>query len=74
MAIFILVAGSWHGAWCWERVVPMLQTAGHRALTPELVGTGQDAAHAANASLAVWADQIAALAELQSEPVVLGRT
>ena len=33
---FVLVHGAWHGAWCWERVVPLLARHGHRVVTPEL--------------------------------------
>ena len=36
----VLVHGAWQGAWCWERVVPLLQAAGRVALTPTLTGSG----------------------------------
>ena len=36
MATFALVHGSWHGAWCWERLTPLLQQAGHDVVAPEL--------------------------------------
>ncbi len=36
MATFALVHGSWHGAWCWERLAPLLQQAGHDVVAPEL--------------------------------------
>jgi hypothetical protein len=29
MITFALVHGAWHGAWCWERLAPFLQEAGH---------------------------------------------
>ena len=32
----VLVHGAWHGAWCWERVVPLLEAAGHRAVVVDL--------------------------------------
>lgn len=68
---FILVPGAWHGAWCWERVVPLLEAAGHRALAPELLGMGADRARAAEGSLAAWGDQLAALVLAQPGPVIL---
>ena len=71
MACFILVPGAWHGAWCWERVVPMLEAAGHRALAPELIGMGSDRARAAEGSLARWADQLAAIVTAEPGPVIL---
>ena len=38
----VLVHGAWHGGWCWERVVPLLEAAGHRAHAPTLSGLEQD--------------------------------
>ena len=71
MTCFILVPGAWHGAWCWERIVPLLEAAGHRALAPELMGMGADRARAAEGSLAVWADQLAGLIAAEPDPVIL---
>jgi pimeloyl-ACP methyl ester carboxylesterase len=33
---FALVHGGWHGAWCWERLTPFLQQAGHDVVTMDL--------------------------------------
>jgi pimeloyl-ACP methyl ester carboxylesterase len=40
---FVLVHGSWHGAWCWRDVVPLIAAAGHRVFTPTLAGLGERA-------------------------------
>ena len=42
MSTFVLVHGAWHGAWCWERVAPLLREAGQRVITPDLPGHGAD--------------------------------
>jgi pimeloyl-ACP methyl ester carboxylesterase len=42
MKTFILVHGSWHSAWNWHRVVPLLEKAGHRAIAIDLPGMGRD--------------------------------
>lgn len=34
--IFVLVHGAWHGPSAWDRVVPLLHTAGARTVTPDL--------------------------------------
>src|SRR5215210_4762882 len=39
----VLVAGAWHGAWCWRRVVPRLWAAGHRVVPVSLSGVGERA-------------------------------
>jgi pimeloyl-ACP methyl ester carboxylesterase len=41
---FVLVHGGFHGAWCWERVIPELRQRGHEAIAIDLPGHGQRAA------------------------------
>jgi pimeloyl-ACP methyl ester carboxylesterase len=36
VSIFALVHGAWHGAWCWERLIPELERRGHSALAVDL--------------------------------------
>jgi pimeloyl-ACP methyl ester carboxylesterase len=43
MANFVLVHGAWHGAWCWQRVLPLLRTGGHTAHAVTLTGVGERA-------------------------------
>ena len=43
MSHFLLVHGAWHGAWCWQRVLPGLIQAGHRAHAVTLTGVGERA-------------------------------
>jgi pimeloyl-ACP methyl ester carboxylesterase len=40
---YVLVHGSWHGAWCWSRVLPLLRSAGHEAHAVTLTGVGERA-------------------------------
>jgi pimeloyl-ACP methyl ester carboxylesterase len=35
-ATVVLVHGAWHGAWCWEKVVPLLDDAGVRSVALDL--------------------------------------
>jgi pimeloyl-ACP methyl ester carboxylesterase len=41
MANVVLIHGSWHGAWCWYKVAPRLEAAGHRVLVPDLPAHGR---------------------------------
>lgn len=68
---FVLIAGAWHGAWCWERVIPLLTAAGHRVLAPDLLGMGDDRTPLTGVTLASWADQIARVIEQERDPVIL---
>ena len=71
MARFVLVAGAWHGAWCWEFVIPLLEAKGHRAVTAELPGMGSDRTPFSGLDLAAWARAVAAVVEADPEPTIL---
>lgn len=43
MATFVLVHGGWHGGWCWQKVVPFLEAAGHEVYAPTLTGLAERA-------------------------------
>ncbi len=42
MARFLLIHGASHGAWCWEKVMPLLAERGHEAAAIDLPGHGRD--------------------------------
>lgn len=66
MALFLLVPGAWHGAWCWASLTQLLQKAGHGVLTPDLIAIPPGAN-----PLPLWTAQIAQLAQNAPEKVVL---
>jgi len=47
LSTFVLIHGGWHGAWCWDRVVPLLEQAGHEVVRFDLPGHGEDWTQAA---------------------------
>ena len=44
MATFVLVHGGWHGGWCWQKIIPFLEVAGHEVYAPTLTGLAERAA------------------------------
>lgn len=40
---FVLVHGAWHGAWCYERIIPLLAAKGHVAVARDLPAHGLNA-------------------------------
>lgn len=44
MATFVLVHGAWHGGWCWQKITPFLEAAGHEVYAPTLTGLAERAA------------------------------
>ncbi len=66
MTTFVLVHGAFRGGWGWARVRSLLTAAGCDVHAPSLIGAGEHASRVGEAtSLNVWADQIAALIELE---------
>src|SRR5262245_55735614 len=43
MATFVLVHGAWHGGWCWQKLIPSLEAAGHEVHAPTLTGLAERA-------------------------------
>ncbi|QIN78558.1 alpha/beta fold hydrolase [Rubrobacter marinus] len=71
MSTFVLVHGAWHGAWCWEKVTPLLEDAGHEVVVPDLPGHGEDATSVSELSMQDYADRVVRVLDEQPEPVVL---
>ncbi|MBK4735449.1 alpha/beta fold hydrolase [Noviherbaspirillum pedocola] len=77
MADFVLVHGAWHGAWCWQRILPGLWRAGHRAFAVSLTGTGERAHQLApDIRLADHIEDAAAVMEAEElqEAIVVGHS
>lgn len=71
MAVYILIHGSWHGAWCWEKVIPLLERAGHQVYAPDLPGHGNDKTPLKNITLKSYLDCVTAILEACQEKVIL---
>jgi len=68
---FVLVHGAWHGAWCWEKVVPLLKEAGHEAHVIDLPGLGDDQTPIAEVTLDKYVSAVSALINTIGRQVVL---
>ncbi|MBC7777627.1 MAG: alpha/beta hydrolase [Phycisphaerae bacterium] len=68
---YLLIHGAWHGAWCWNKVVPLVQAKGHKAIAIELPGRGTDTGRASDVSLDDYANEVARVANDQNGPVTL---
>jgi pimeloyl-ACP methyl ester carboxylesterase len=72
---FILVHGSWQGAWAWEPVVARLRAAGHAARAVDLPGNGCGPEPAGPVTVAMMAGHVAQAvrdaARTSGAPVVL---
>ena len=71
MSTFVLVHGAWHGAWCWESVVPLIEKAGHRVVAPDLPGLGDDRTPLSEITLQSYGERVCEVVTAQDEPVIL---
>jgi pimeloyl-ACP methyl ester carboxylesterase len=71
MATFVLVHGAWHGAWCWSQLVSVLETGGHRVVTLDLPGHGDDPTPPADVTLEDYVDRVVGVLVEEPDPVVL---
>ncbi len=71
MQTYVLVHGSWHGAWCWYKIVPLLEKAGHKAIAVDLPGHGRDWRRPAEVTLQDYVDAVINALDEQSQPVIL---
>ena len=71
MAKFVLIHGMFHGAWCWDRLVPALQAMGHDTIVPNLAGCAGDPTPPGACTLDRWADDVAAQIRAQDDPVIV---
>ena len=71
MANYVLVHGSAHGSWCWERVVPLLEQQGHKVIAVDLPGNGHDDTPLADVTLETYADHLCRVLDSLDSPAVL---
>lgn len=68
MSDFLLIHGSCHGAWCWDDLIPALQSLGHTARAIDLPSHGNDTTPIADVTLDTYAQ---AIIDAIDTPVIL---
>lgn len=68
---YVLVHGGWHGAWCWKKVVPLLEAKGNRVVAIDLPSHGDDKTPVATVTLNDYVQKIVGAATAQTGPVIL---
>lgn len=68
---YILVHGGWHGAWSWNRVMPLLESKGYRAIAIDLPGHGNDKTPAEEVTLQDYVQKVVSTANKQNGQVIL---
>ena len=71
MKTFILIHGSWHSAWNWHKVVPLIEKAGHKAIAIDLPGMGRDKTPIQEVKMKTTVEKICELIDTASGRVIL---
>lgn len=68
---FLLLHGSWHGAWCWHKIVSRLKTENHEAIAIDLPGRGRSPAKAPFVGLSRMVDHVANHLSVEEQTTVI---
>lgn len=68
---FVLIHGSWHSAWNWHRVIPVLEKNGHTAIAVDLPGMGRDKTPIHEVTMRTTVDMICRLIDNTEGKVIL---
>lgn len=71
MSTFILVHGSWHSAWNWHKVIPVLEAKGHTAIAVDLPAMGRDKTPVQDVTLEMSAQKICSIIDSIAGNVIL---
>lgn len=68
---FVFVPGSFHGAWCWYKMQPLLNKDGNTSLSIDLPGHGLDYTPISKITLESYVDAVCKAIEEYDKPVIL---
>jgi pimeloyl-ACP methyl ester carboxylesterase len=71
MSTYVLVHGAWQGAWVWELMKPELESLGHKVVTLDLPGSGQDITPSQDITLDLYVERVIDVINQQNEKVIL---
>jgi pimeloyl-ACP methyl ester carboxylesterase len=71
MKIFLLIHGSWHSAWNWHKVIPLLETSGNMAIALDLPGMGRDKTPIEGVTLDLSVKKVCSILERLDDKVIL---
>ncbi len=71
MATYLFIHGGWHGAWCWNQLVPLFEKRNHRLIAIDLPSHGRDKTPAAKVTMKDYVGAVVTQLDALPEPVVL---
>ncbi|HEY94754.1 MAG TPA: alpha/beta fold hydrolase [Dehalococcoidia bacterium] len=71
MSTYVLIHGAWHGAWCWYKVIPLLEKEGHTVHALDMPGFGRDKTPMSEITSGSIVQHVCGILDYQDEPVIL---
>jgi pimeloyl-ACP methyl ester carboxylesterase len=71
MTTYVLIHGSWHGAWCWYKITARLEAAGHKVIVPDMPSHGRDWTSPAQVTMQDYVNTVTGILDAAEQPVVL---
>lgn len=72
---FLLVHGAWHGAWCWNKVVPLMIAKGYKVVAIDLPSHGSDTTNANSVTFADYVKKVTETANnVDGEVILVGHS
>src|SRR5579862_3910916 len=71
MSNYLFIPGGWHGAWCWNQLVPLMEKRGHRVIAVDLPSHGRDKTPTAKVTMKDYVAAVVTQLDALPEPVVL---
>lgn len=72
---YLLVHGAWHGAWCWNKVIPIMTDKGYNVIAIDLPSHGNDTTNAENITFSDYVEKVTATAnKIEGEIILVGHS
>jgi pimeloyl-ACP methyl ester carboxylesterase len=71
MSTYVLIHGAYQGAWCWKKIIPLIEKEGHKVVAPDLPGHGENKRPIAQINLQTYTDRLCEILDEQPDPVIL---
>lgn len=72
---YVLVHGAWHGAWCWNKVVPLMTNQGYKVLAIDLPSHGEDTSNPSSVTFADYVNKVTTTAmQVDGEVILVGHS
>ncbi|MCR9014305.1 alpha/beta fold hydrolase [Aquiflexum gelatinilyticum] len=72
---YVLVHGAWHGAWCWYKIIPLMEGKGYKVMAIDLPSHGNDTNYADSVIFSDYVEKVTKTANnIEGEVILVGHS